>query len=104
MIVTFTSFKLPKPIGLERAGDIFESTAPQYLGVAGLIRKHYVLSESGDTAGGIYFWKDRASAEAMYSPQWRELVRSKNGVEPVVTYMHSPITVDNDANAIQKNP
>lgn len=95
MITAFTTFKLPKPITRDEARRIFLSTAPKYQGVPGLVRKVYVLSEDGATAGGVYLWNSRAEAEAMYTDAWRAFVREKYGTEPVVTYFESPVVVDN---------
>jgi hypothetical protein len=100
MIIALTTFLLPEPITPAQARKIFLSTAPKYQGVAGLQRKHYVLSEDGATAGGIYLWNSRAEAEAMYTPAWRAFVREKYGTEPSVTYFDSPVLVDNLARQI----
>ena len=95
MITVITSFHLPKPITREEARSIFLSTAPKYQGVAGLFRKCYVLSEDGKMAGGVYLWKSRAEADAMYTESWKDFVREKYGSEPSVTYFDSPVVVDN---------
>ena len=95
MITTMTTFRLPKPISRDEARSIFLSTAPKYRDVPGLLRKVYVLSEDGATAGGFYLWKTRADAEAMYTEAWREFVRGKYGTDPTVTYFDSPVVVDN---------
>ncbi|MBS4045108.1 MAG: hypothetical protein ACK4Z4_05620 [Ferrovibrio sp.] len=95
MITTLTSFTLPKPITRDEAVAIFRSTAPTYRGVPGLIRKTYVLYPDGVTVGGIYLWNTRSDAEAMYTDAWRDFVRGKYGCEPQVTYLDSPVVVDN---------
>ena len=95
MITTITTFKLPQPITREEARAIFLSTAPKYRGVQGLVRKVYVLSEDAATVGGIYLWKSRADAEAMYTDAWRAFVRDKYRTEPTVTVFESPGVVDN---------
>ena len=100
MITTITSFRLPKPITREEARTIFLSTAPKYRGVPGLVRKCYVLSEDGSTAGGIYLWNSRADADAMYTESWKAFVREKYGTDPTVTYFASPVVVDNVTNQI----
>ncbi len=100
MIIVTTAFALPKPITREEAREIFLSTAPKYRGVQGLLRKHYVLSEGGTMAGGVYLWNSRAEAEAMYTASWRAFVREKYGTEAVVTYFESPVVVDNIAQQI----
>lgn len=103
MITTITTFNLPKPITLDEAREIFQSTAPKYQGILGLLRKQYVLTEDGKTAGGVYLWKTRADAEAMYTEAWREFVRGKYQTEPSVTYFETPVVVDNVAGKIQVN-
>ncbi|WP_334186634.1 monooxygenase [Noviherbaspirillum sp.] len=100
MIIAMTAFRLPKAITRDEAREIFLSTAPKYQGVQGLLRKHYVLSEDGLTAGGIYLWDSRAEAEAMYTETWRVFVREKYGTDPTVTYFDSPVVVDNVAGQI----
>jgi hypothetical protein len=100
MITTVTTFQLPKALTREEAREIFLSTAPKYRDVAGLVRKVYVLSEDGKTAGGIYLWHSRADADAMYTESWRAFVRGKYGTDPSVTYFDSPVVVDNLTNEI----
>jgi hypothetical protein len=100
MIVVLTAFTLPKPITREQARSIFLSTAPTYRGVQGLFRKHYVLSQDGATAGGVYLWNSKPEAEAMYTDAWRSFVREKYGTEPTVTYFDSPVVVDNVAQQV----
>lgn len=103
MIIAMTAFTLPKPITREEARGIFLSTAPTYRGVQGLLRKHYVLSQDGLTAGGIYLWNSRAEAEAMYTEAWRLFVREKYGTDPTVTYFESPVVVDNVSGQISSD-
>jgi hypothetical protein len=95
MIIAITSFRLTDPITPDEARAHFLSTAPTYQGVAGLVRKHYVLSEDGGTAGGIYLWNSRAEADALYTDSWKAFVREKYGTDPTVTYFDSPVVVDN---------
>lgn len=95
MITTIATFKLPHPMTVEEARALFQSTAPRYQGQAGLIRKYYVLSEDGLTAGGVYLWRSRQDAEALYTDAWRAFVTEKYGVAPELTYLQSPVVVDN---------
>ena len=95
MITVITTFKLPKPITRDKAQRIFLSTAPKYQDIPGLIRKYYILSEDGKTAGGIYLWNSRAEAEAIYTESWKEFVREKYGSYPSQTYFDTPVVVDN---------
>ncbi len=95
MITALVQFKLPKPITREQARTTFLSTAPKYAETPGLIRKYYLLSEDGGTAGGVYLWKSRKDAEQLYSESWRAFIREKYGAPPSVTYFDSPVVVDN---------
>ncbi|MDQ1919333.1 monooxygenase [Massilia pseudoviolaceinigra] len=100
MIIAITAFVLPKPITHGEARSIFLSTAPTYQDVPGLLRKHYVLSEDGATAGGVYLWNSRAEAQVLYTDAWRAFVREKYGTDPTVTYFDSPVMVDNVAQQV----
>jgi hypothetical protein len=95
MITTLTQFKLPQPVTLDKAREIFSSTAPKYRDVPGLIRKSYILSEDGATAGGVYLWKSREDAERLYTDEWKRFVSGKYGTEPSVHYFSTPVVVDN---------
>ena len=95
MITALVQFKLPQPITREKAQEIFQSTAPRYQSTPGLIRKYYVLSEDGGTAGGVYLWKSKQDAEALYTKEWASYIRDKYGADPSVTYFESPVVVDN---------
>lgn len=94
MISVITNFRLPKPITRDEARKICLSTAPKYQGVPGLVRKVYVLSQDGGTAGGLYLWNSRAEADAMYTESWKAFVREKYETEPSVTYFDSHVVVD----------
>ena len=62
-----------------------------------------MLTEDGKTVGGVYLWKNRADAEALYTEAWREFVRGKYQTEPSVTYFNTPVIVDNVAGVIQRS-
>jgi Putative mono-oxygenase ydhR len=93
MIVAVVNFALPAPLSLEKGREVFEASAPSYETVPGLIRKHYLLSEDGLTAGGVYLWESRADAEALYTAEWSERVAARYGTPPSVSFFHSPVTV-----------
>jgi len=95
LITVITNFILPKSITCDEARKIFSSTAPNYQGVSGLLRKTYIYSEDGVTVGGVYLWNSRQEAEAMYTEEWFRFVREKYGTEATVTYFESPVVVDN---------
>ena len=102
MITALVQFALPAPISLDEATRRFESSAPKYQNLAGLVRKYYVRTEDGRSAGGIYLWESRAAAEAVYSGEWRERVEKLYGVKPTITWFDTPVIVDNLAGAITR--
>lgn len=103
MITALVQFKLPERMTVEQARAVFASTAPRYLQMQGLVRKHYLLSEDGLTAGGVYLWQTRADAERVYDDAWREFIRGKYHTDPVVTYFDTPVMVDNVAGQVIDN-
>ena len=98
MITALVQFKLPQPVTREKAQKIFVSTAPKYREASGLIRKYYLLSEDGGTAGGVYLWKSKKDAEGLYTNDWVNSIRDRYGALPSVTYFESPVVVDNLTN------
>ena len=102
MITALVQFKLSEPLTRDKAKEVFSSTAPNYREVHGLIRKYYLLSEDGRTAGGAYLWKSRKDAEQFYNDDWKEFIMEKYGSEPSVTYFESPVVVDNLVGEILK--
>lgn len=101
MIVTIVTFNLSKPATLNEITKTFQSTAPKYQSVKGLLRKNYWMSEDGRRAGGIYVWESRADAERLYTPEWAKFVEGKYGTPPQIEYLHSPVMVDNRDGSIK---
>jgi hypothetical protein len=102
MITALVQFALPAPISLGEATKRFESSAPKYQNLKGLVRKYYVRSEDGRSAGGIYLWESRAAADAVYNAEWRERVEKLYGGKPTITWFDTPVIVDNTTGAITK--
>lgn len=100
MITTLVQFNLPKKTTVEEARDLFLGTAPKYREVAGLIRKYYLLSQDGKTAGGVYLWDSRENAQNLYTEEWKQFIFDKYGALPSVTYFESPVIVDNTTGKI----
>ena len=95
MITAVVQFQLPVPISLDEAARRFESSAPKYRNLPGLIRKYYIRAQDGRSAGGIYLWESRAAAEAVYSGEWCERVEQLYGAKPVIAWFDTPVIVDN---------
>jgi len=95
MITAIAQFRLSEPLSLEKAQSAFLNTAPNYRDIPGLLRKYYLLSEDGETAGGVYLWRSREDAEKLYTEEWKNFIKDKYGSDPQVTYFASPVVVDN---------
>jgi hypothetical protein len=102
MITALVQFALPSPISLAEATKRFESSAPKYQNLAGLVRKYYVRAEDGRSAGGIYLWETRAAAEAVYNGEWRARVEKLYGAAPTITWFDTPVIVDNLSGTISR--
>lgn len=95
MITALVQFRLPQPITRDKAREAFSSSASKYTAVEGLIRKYFVLSQDGGTAGGMYLWHSLEEAERFYTDEWKKSIGRKYGTPPSVTYFESPVVVDN---------
>jgi hypothetical protein len=95
MITALVQFRLPQPVTPAKAKDIFLSTAQKYRSTPGLLRKYYLLSKDGGTAGGVYLWQSQQDAERLYTEEWKSFVCEKYGAPPTITYFESPVVVDN---------
>ena len=73
------------------------SSAPKYRDVKGLVRKYYLFDGENRTGGGIYLWKTRADAEAVYTPQWKAYIAERYGAPPEIRYFETPVVVDNES-------
>ncbi len=100
MITTIVQFTLPQPMTRDEARKVFQSTAPKYRGLPGLVRKYYIVADDGRTAGGVYLWNSRADAQAVYTDEWRAFVTGKYGSPPSLSWFETPVVVDNLADAI----
>ena len=103
MMTAIVQFKLPNPVSRERAQELFLGTAPKYRDAQGLIRKYYLVSGDGATAGGAYLWESQQDAERMYTPEWRAHISKTYGAKPQVQYFETPVVVDNALGEIGKD-
>ncbi len=79
MITAIVNFKLPADIDARKAAELFKGSAPKYRGMKGLVRKYYLFDGKSRIGGGVYLWKTRADAEAVYTPQWQDYIADRYG-------------------------
>ena len=95
MITALVQFSVSEPVTADKMAELSEANAALYKGKEGLIRKYYVRSEAGTELGGIYLWDDREAAEDCYDDEWRARVTEAYGSEPMITWLDTPVIVDN---------
>jgi len=89
--------RVPKPWYAPRALVVgkMKDTVPQYAGLPGLAFKAFTFEQESGDFGGMYFWRDAASAAGWFNTTWFERVRRERGVEALVRRFEAPLTVDN---------
>ena len=95
MITVIVRFSAPEGATLDTVAEAFQSTAPRYQGLPGLIRKYYLFDAEAGTGGGVYLWESRQQAEAFYNAEWRNRLAEKYGSPPEISFFDTPVIVDN---------
>jgi hypothetical protein len=103
MILTIVRFPGTSTSTVDEAAEIFAESAARYLDAPGLIGKAYLRAEDG-SVGAVYWWTNRADAEARFNPGWVEGVTEKYGSAPIVEFCETPIVVDNVTRTIRSSP
>src|SRR5687768_16583600 len=78
----------------------FAAVADRYLGIPGLVRKYFGLSEDGARVVGIYLWTSKAAADAFYTPEWIAGVTERWGAMPVKTEWIVPVVAESAAGRV----
>ena len=102
MITALVNFKLPDGIDSKKAAELCNGSAPKYRGMKGLVRKYYLFDGEKRIGGGVYLWKSRADAEAVYTPQWQASIAERYGAPPDIRYFETAVIVDNETDKIDE--
>jgi heme-degrading monooxygenase HmoA len=80
-VATLVQIALPAGVSQERLLAGFKASVPTFQQVPGLLRKYFITSGEGAQRqfGGVYLWRDEASAQAYFNSAWHERVRSSYG-------------------------
>src|SRR3990167_5336170 len=100
MITAIVNFKLPDGIDAKKAAELFKGSAPKYRGMKGLVRKYYLFDADKRIGGGVYLWKSRAEAEAVYTPQRHAYIAERCGPPADLRYFGTSVIVDNEPDKI----
>ena len=96
MITAIVRFPLAANVTRDDAKAMFEKSAPNYRGVPGLVRKYYLFGDDR-TAGGVYLWDKRETAERFYSDAWKATIVQRFGAQPDIRFYETPVIVENAA-------
>jgi hypothetical protein len=95
LITVVTRFQLPAGVTAEQVRAAFESVAPRFRGVPGLVRKQFLHSKDCKIAGGVYLWNDERAARAFMSERVAPMIRENFQVDPTIEFYDSPVIVEN---------
>src|SRR5688500_14130517 len=87
-------YAVPPALTPEKIRQQFAAVADRYIGVPGLIRKYFGLSEDGAQVVGIYLWRSKEDADAFYSPEWIAGVTERWGAAPSRTDWAIPVVAE----------
>jgi heme-degrading monooxygenase HmoA len=89
--------KVPKPWYAPKSVIVskMQATVAQYEQLPGLHYKMFTLTQLDGQFGGIYFWKDRISAQSWFNSAWHERVEKERGHKAGVRFFQAPIFVTN---------
>jgi len=102
MITVITRFSVPAKLNSNEMRGAFAQVAPAFRNVPHLLRKQFLLSSDGRTAGGVYLWEDEAAARAFMEQRVAAMIRDKFRVEPTIEFYDTPVIVENvEPDAVQ---
>jgi heme-degrading monooxygenase HmoA len=70
-------------------------TVPVYESIPGLSFKAYSIAQADGRYGGLYLWRDLASARAWFNAAWFERVEKERGAKGQVQFYEVPVAIDN---------
>jgi heme-degrading monooxygenase HmoA len=79
-------------------------TIPAYETIPGLSFKAYSIAQADGRYGGLYLWKDLASARAWFNPAWFERVEKERGAKGEVQFFEVPVALDNTPGGTPAQP
>ena len=89
--------KVPKPWYAPRTVVMgkMQGTLPEYARLNGLAFKAFSFERQSGDYGGVYYWRDAASAQAWFNPAWFERVKKDRGADGQVRFLEAPLSIDN---------
>ena len=102
-VVTLVEIPTPAGVTREKLNAEFAAAVPLYQKIPGLLRKHFTVTSTA--FGGVYVWKDEASAKNWLNTAWHERVRKTYGQDAKIEWFDAPILLptQNASNAFPAN-
>jgi hypothetical protein len=89
-VATLVEVDTPAGVTREALEKGLLDSVPTYQKVPGLLRKYFIMTDKG-TFGGVYVWRDEASANAWFTPAFTERVVKTYGKAPRIEWFDIPI-------------
>jgi hypothetical protein len=89
-VATIVEIPIPTGVSTEQIAQGYAAAVPGFQKVPGLLRKYFITTADGKF-GGIYLWKDEASANAWFTPVWRDRVLREYGQPASLEWFDTPI-------------
>ena len=89
-VATLVEIPIPAGVSATRLRAEFDAAVASFQKVPGLLRKHFIISSDGNF-GGIYLWKDEASARAWFTAAWHAQVVKTYGQDARIEWFDTPI-------------
>jgi heme-degrading monooxygenase HmoA len=90
-VATLVLIRAPAGANREQIVAEFHKAAPTHRAIPGLLRKHFIIGDNGASFGGLYLWKDEASARGWFNAAWHERVRKSYGQNAAIDWFDTPI-------------
>jgi heme-degrading monooxygenase HmoA len=100
-VATLVEIAIPAGVSREAILAGFQKAVPEYQKVPGLLRKQFILSDQG-TFGGVYLWKDEASATAWFNADWKARVQKTYGAAARIEWFDTPILLPVRVSSVAK--
>jgi hypothetical protein len=97
MMTVIVRFAVPAGVNPSDMRGAFAEIAPAFRNVPHLLRKLFLLSPDGRTAGGVYLWDDEAAARTFMQQRVAPMIRDNFRVDPTIEFFESPVIVENVA-------
>ena len=102
LITVITRFAVPAKVNTSEMCGAFAQVAPTFQNVPHLLRKQFLLSPDGRTAGGVYLWENEEAARTFMQQRVVPMIRDTFHVEPTIEFYDSPVIVENvEPHAVQ---